>query len=230
MKIIATTRTRNEEANIERFCKAYGTFCDEIIIVDGGSEDRTVEIAESMPKTSVEYFDVKVWNEAKTHWRNPHGEHINFCIGLALEQGADWIIFDDCDDVPTVSLQEEARNILTSTDKISVFAYRLYVYGSDRYFPSMNKPGQSLWAWRTTECMIWADENDPWKHNMYVPDREDRYNLDYPYSLLHYFAPDEETVQKKLSFYRESGQHPTMGHPTKTSGQLVGLPGWAVWK
>src|SRR5229473_1879439 len=44
MKISATVITLNEEANIERALKSLG-WADEIIVVDSGSTDRTVEIA-----------------------------------------------------------------------------------------------------------------------------------------------------------------------------------------
>ena len=42
MKIVATCRTLNEEANIERFCESYSQFADQIIVADGGSTDRAV--------------------------------------------------------------------------------------------------------------------------------------------------------------------------------------------
>ncbi len=51
MKIIATTRTKNEEENIERFCRSYidTGLADLVLIADGGSDDDTVAIAESVP-------------------------------------------------------------------------------------------------------------------------------------------------------------------------------------
>lgn len=236
MKVIATTRTRNEEANIERFCTAYGTFCDEIIIADGGSEDRTVEIAESMPKTFVYPFHKRVWNAKRSHWRNPHGEHINFCIQTALDHEADWIIFDDCDDVPSLALQQMARRVM-ELNLPTIHAYRLYVYKEDRYFPELNAPGHSLWAWQPSKILIWADESNPWKHawkpdrkHVLAKDEETGVKVFEPLVLLHYFAPDNHTINKKLQFYRDSGQHPDMLHPVEFGGELKKLPEWAVWK
>ncbi|GAH78398.1 unnamed protein product, partial [marine sediment metagenome] len=46
MKIMATTRTRNEEKNIARFVMSY-QWADKVLIADGGSTDDTVKIAKN---------------------------------------------------------------------------------------------------------------------------------------------------------------------------------------
>ena len=48
-----------------------------------------------------------------------------------------------------------------------------------------------------------------------------------PYCLLHYSWVDKERLEKKLKYYRESGQHPTMSHPTDFAGTPEKLPDWA---
>ena len=55
-KISAVINTRNEERNI-RYCLETLQWCDEIIVVDMESEDKTVEIAK-------EYTD-KIFNHPK---------------------------------------------------------------------------------------------------------------------------------------------------------------------
>ena len=47
MQISATIIARNEENSVARAISSLG-FCDEIVVVDSGSTDRTVEIAESL--------------------------------------------------------------------------------------------------------------------------------------------------------------------------------------
>ncbi len=52
MRVTATIITRNEQDNIARAINSVG-FCDEILVVDSGSTDRTVQIAESLGATVV---------------------------------------------------------------------------------------------------------------------------------------------------------------------------------
>src|SRR5262249_29526067 len=72
MKITATIITLNEEANIQRALESLGC-ADEIIVVDSGSTDRTVEIARRFTDKVI----VKDWpgysaqkNFAAEHARN----------------------------------------------------------------------------------------------------------------------------------------------------------------
>jgi len=228
LKIFVTCRTRNEEANIARFCDGY-SWADRILIADGGSEDKTVEIAESYQKVTVRPFHKRVYGKNNL-WRNPHGEHMNFIWKWAMQDGADWIVFDDCDCIPTRILREEARGTFALADQLgckSIWIHRLYLYKEDKYFPDMNKPGQTVWAWKRTSP-VWANESDPWRHEIRVKaDPSDGFYLERPYCLLHKFAPDEETIQRKKNFYVMSGQHPSMQHPLKFGGRLESLPKWA---
>ena len=48
MKITANIITLNEEKNIEEVIKSVQTVCDEVLVVDSLSSDRTCEIAESL--------------------------------------------------------------------------------------------------------------------------------------------------------------------------------------
>lgn len=230
MKVVVTCRTRNEEKNIARFCECH-SWADKIFIADGGSEDNTISIAKQFPNVEVRNFAEKIKRPTGI-WRNPHGRHMNFMFQWAKNEGhAQWIIFDDCDCVPTKALQGSIRSFIdqaTDENKRAIFLHRLYIYGQDRYFPKMNLPGQSLWAWKA-DCGIHAEEANPWAHVLLdIP--PDRLILEQPYSCLHYFCPDEETVDKKLKFYRESFEIPEFQHPLQFGGQLAPLPDWAVYK
>lgn len=224
MKIIATTRTKNEASNIDRFCQAYA-WADAVLVADGGSEDDTVRRARQYPNVQVRHFTEKVWRG--NVWRNPHGRHMNFVFDWALDEGADWIIFDDCDCVPTKTLQDNLRDILEDTNDVAVFLYRLYIWGCIEYFPDMNKPGQSFYAWHRDLSIRGGDED--WRHRIKgIPDTG--LLLDHPYSCLHYFFPDEETEQRKAAFYRVVYDGRERPHPLKTNGKLELLPEWAVWR
>lgn len=227
MKIVVICRTRNEAHNIDRFCRAYA-WADAVLIADGGSIDNTLDRARHYSNVRVDLFTEKVFSG--DYWRNPHGRHINFMIDWAIREEASWIIFDDCDCVPSRTLQEDCRSILEDTDKKVILLYRLYLWGSDQYFPDLNKVGQSLWSWRA-DMPVRALEDNPWSHDI-IPcwSGDDVLNLEPPHACLHYFCPDEVTVKRKLSFYRDSGEQPEALHPLEGCGPLKELPEWAKWR
>jgi glycosyltransferase involved in cell wall biosynthesis len=90
----------NEEANLPRTLESV-RWADEIIVVDSGSKDRTLEIAQSFgAKTSYHAF-------------GGHGEQKNVALDLCT---CDWILLLDADEVLTPGLQEEIRQILAGKD------------------------------------------------------------------------------------------------------------------
>lgn len=237
MKIVATTRTKNEEENIERFCRAYidTGLADLVLIADGGSDDDTVAIAESVPNVKVGEYSGQIFGVSGSNWRNPHGEQMNYVFDWATEEGADWIIFDDCDCVPNYMLKENGRRILEQSDHNFAFAVRLYFWGESQWFPGLSKDRDgewmtSLWAWRA-HFGFRASEADPWSHEfiksmLYPPEDNQQLNILPPLALLHRPWPTEEKADAKREFYRAIGQHPKMKHPTEFGGQLEAIPEW----
>jgi hypothetical protein len=233
--IIATTRTRNEEDNIEKFCRSYLEYnlADAVLIADGGSDDRTVEIAQSIPGVEVREFNERIEGKEGL-WRNPHGKHINFINDWAIERGADWILFDDCDCTPNRLMQARGREILKETDKLYAYAVRMYFWGEELWFPSLSlKKGKtcsswmySIWGWRASSGFR-AKEVDPWRHEfLYTPKPDEYQKFKPPLALLHRPWPTEEDTNRKVKFYREIGQHPTMLHPTKFGGATEPIKEW----
>jgi len=87
----------NEEANLPRTLESV-RWADEIIVVDSGSKDRTLEIAQSFgAKTTYHAF-------------GGHGEQKNVALDLCT---SDWILLLDGDEVLTPELQEEIRQVLS---------------------------------------------------------------------------------------------------------------------
>jgi len=91
MKITATIITLNEERNIGRAIESLRC-CDEILIVDSGSVDRTIELAENLGARVIE-----------AGWRGYAGQK-----NWASEQASfDWILSLDADEALSEALEAE---------------------------------------------------------------------------------------------------------------------------
>ena len=84
LKISACCMVKNEEKNLPHSLESVRLAADEIIVVDTGSTDRTIEIAES--------FDAKI---IQTAWQDDFSTPRNMAIDAAT---GDWIIFLDADE------------------------------------------------------------------------------------------------------------------------------------
>lgn len=88
---------KNEEETIERVLSCAKGFCDEMVVCDTGSTDRTIELAEAMGAKVVHFKWVDDFSAARNH----SFEH---CTG-------DWIIWLDADDVVTEADQAKIRQL-----------------------------------------------------------------------------------------------------------------------
>lgn len=229
MKIVTLARTRDNANQVEQFCLAY-QWTDAIILADGGSEDDTIEIAKRIGKVHVYKFKERVYRNG--YWRNPHGMHINYLLDVAEDFSADWVIFDDVDCIPNYHIKKNARSIIEENKHDVICATRIYIKGRDKHYPKLAKPinndwSPSLWAWKLGK--IRALENDPFVHEFTDFSTLPTLNWMPPACLLHYFYPDEETMNRKLNFYVMIKERPEgMKHPDKSYARgTEDLPEWA---
>ncbi len=226
-RIIVINQTLNEERNIERFCTYYSSVADEILIIDGGSTDKTIEIAKQVDivkvKDASHLQEINSWGPV-----TPGMVQTQIGIDWAKERGADWIIKDDGDCWPNSYLRKYGRGILEACKKPSVFLYRLYIWGKDQYFPKYNYPGQSLWAWKPREIDIHCDKDDEFSNVfLNMPAESQQKKLNYPFVCLHYFCPDEKTTQAKIK--RKASIGVPMIHPLNSIyAPPEPLPGWIL--
>lgn len=101
---------KNEEKNIDRCLESIKSIADEIIVVDTGSTDKTVEIAKSY-NAKVGYFK----------WNNNFSDARNESLKMATK---DWILFLDADE--EISKEESIRlKNLINTTNLEAFHCRL---------------------------------------------------------------------------------------------------------
>jgi glycosyltransferase involved in cell wall biosynthesis len=91
--------THNEEKKLPRTLNAVKGLADEIIIVDNGSTDRTVEIAKS--------FHAKVYTETWKGFGAQKNSVIDKCKGK-------WVLLIDADEEITPSLKNAIQKIVTA--------------------------------------------------------------------------------------------------------------------
>ena len=103
IRISACTIAKNEAENIARSIESYRPFVDEIIVVDTGSTDDTVKIAEDLG-AKVLYFE----------WCGDFSAAKNVALGAA---SGDWIIFLDADEYFDESSRRNIRKLIETADK-----------------------------------------------------------------------------------------------------------------
>jgi len=98
VKLSCIIITLNEEENIRRSLNAV-KWCDEIIVVDSGSKDKTIDICNE--------YDSKVYHKEF----NGYGEQKRYAVSLANN---DWVLNIDADEVVSDELKIEIENIFNN--------------------------------------------------------------------------------------------------------------------
>jgi glycosyltransferase involved in cell wall biosynthesis len=105
MKITATIITQDEERNIARAIESLRC-CDEILILDSGSTDRTVELATNLGARVIE-----------ADWRGYSGQK-----NWAAEQAThEWILSLDADEALSEALEAEIWNLKKSGPQFDAY-------------------------------------------------------------------------------------------------------------
>ena len=115
MKISGIVITLNEENNISDCLKSMRLCCDELVVVDSGSTDRTVVIASQMGARVL-----------KNDW-DGFGPQKNFALNNATH---DWILSMDADERMTIPLASAIKDVVKS-GKYDVYSFerRTRAYG-----------------------------------------------------------------------------------------------------
>lgn len=101
-KISVAIATFNEEKNIGRCLDSVKDWVDEIVVVDGGSSDKTVKIAKKYGAKAIVTDNPPIFHVNKQ-------KAVNAC-------SSEWILQLDADEEVPLSLQEEIEKILKKCD------------------------------------------------------------------------------------------------------------------
>ena len=112
-KLSVAIITKNEEDRLPKTLEAIKDLADEIVVVDSGSTDRTVEIAKA--------YGAKVFVE---DWKG-FGPQKQSAFEKTTGQ---WVLFLDADEVPTRELKEEIKRVLENPKAEGYFIKRRAVY------------------------------------------------------------------------------------------------------
>lgn len=106
MKLSAAIMTFNEERNLERTLKALADICDEIVIVDSGSTDRTKEIAEN--------YKARFIHQPWLGYGKQRNTAIESCNGK-------WILAVDADEELSPELKQKILEIINGNEDKKVY-------------------------------------------------------------------------------------------------------------
>ncbi|MGL4798633.1 MAG: glycosyltransferase [Cellulosilyticaceae bacterium] len=121
MGISACIIAKNEEKNVRLCLESIRPFCDEIIFVDTGSTDHTIDIAQQ--------YDVELYHYT---WQKDFAAARNFSLEQATE---DWILVIDCDEVLADGSGELLVSLSQTLDPIDGFGVLIHniINGVDNF-------------------------------------------------------------------------------------------------
>lgn len=111
--------TKNEEKNIEKCIKSYKNIVNEIIVVDTGSTDKTIEIAEKLGAKVYSY-----------EWNDDFAAAKNYSIDMA---NGEWIIFLDADEYFEKGKETNLLNVIRNIDdRTDIDGIMIKLYNIDK--------------------------------------------------------------------------------------------------
>ena len=200
-----TVITKNEAHNIEA-CLRSVAFADEVIVLDSGSTDPTVELAVSMGAKVSERID----------WEG-FGIQKNRALALAT---SDWVLSIDADERVSPELQDEIRTVMKDPQFDAYSFPRLSSYCGQYMLHSGWHPDLVIRLFRRAEARF---SDDTIHEKLIVRSRAGQLRC----RLLHESFPDFETVLDKIDRYSTAGARSLL-----SKGQSSSFPkalGHGLW-
>ena len=180
-KVSGLIITYNEERNIAAVLSCFN-FCDEIIVVDSFSTDKTVEIAQQNPK-------VKVYQQEFVDYTKQRNK------ALSLAEN-DWVFFLDGDERTTPDLEKEIIETINNKDsKDAYYIYRIFFVGQKKINFSGTQNDKNFRLFRKSKAF-------------YTETKKVHETLEVQgstgilkHKLLHYSFENFESFKKKMIYY-----------------------------
>ncbi|PHO11328.1 glycosyl transferase [Malaciobacter marinus] len=118
MKITANIITLNEEKNIKEVIKSVQTVCDEVLVIDSLSSDKTCEIAESLG--------------AKVIKQEYLGDGPQKAFGAPFAKN-DWVLSVDADERLDLNAIEEIKKLDLENTTFDAFSFARKTYVGDNF-------------------------------------------------------------------------------------------------
>ncbi len=201
-KITAIIPTLNEEVHIKAAIESV-LWCDEIIVVDSFSTDKTVEIVKSFPQVRLLQHEYE-HSAAQKNWTIPQASN-------------PWIFLLDADERPTPELVEEVKSVVKSgTDYSAFWIYRRNNFMGKRIEYSGWQSDKVIRLFKRDECKY---QN---KHVHAEIESKGKISI-LRHKLIHYTYKDLTSYLKKADRYTTWGAFDRYQKFEK-AGRKIGLP------
>ncbi|WP_379966120.1 glycosyltransferase family 2 protein [Epilithonimonas sp. UC225_85] len=180
-KVSGLIITFNEEKNIREVLGCFD-FCDEVVVIDSFSTDKTLEIAGTFPKVKI----IQNKFEDFTKQRN-----------LALDAAKnDWVLFLDGDERITPQLRDEIINELNTSDKKDAYYfYRKFFFAGTPINYSGTQTDKNFRLFRKSKARYIAEKkvHETLNVNGEIGELKNK--------LLHFSVSDEDSYRRKMIHY-----------------------------
>jgi glycosyltransferase involved in cell wall biosynthesis len=181
INVSALIITHNEEKNMQEVLECFD-FCEEIIVVDSFSTDKTVEIAKKFPNVKV----IQNRFEDFTKQRN-----------IALDAAKnDWVLFLDGDERITPELREEIlKELNKAKKKDAYYFYRKFYFAKKPIHYSGTQTDKNIRLFRKSKARYAAGKkvHETLEVNGTIGTLKNK--------LLHFSVNDYESYKEKMIHY-----------------------------
>ena len=238
-KLVAAIRVFNEEDFLPRWLEAIAKLADEVVAIDDGSNDSTLEILRAHP--------IVTEIIAKKRGRMTDTKDHRVLTRMALDHGADWIAFLDADEMWDARVIEVLPRLLSNLD-VGEYKFRKYwLWRNEEQLRDDHPDKYAAWCLprlvRADKSLKWNyPENADWKRLAAILIRQSSWRTSYAYGrldgipgpvvhvppeevvLLHYAAVDIRKLQWK---HISNAVHNAREYPKRDSDQIADH--WFKW-